>query len=79
MIELQKKNVRINRYTTIINFDFHSDAYGEKIKDNTSEDFKSLRNLDIGNWLRFLSVNKICQGLKVLVSSPELLSAIKKA
>jgi len=79
VIELQKKNVRINRYTTIINFDFHSDAYGEKIKDNTPEDFKSLRNLDIGNWLRFLSVNKICQGLKVLVSSPESLSAIKKA
>lgn len=79
VIELQKNNARINRYTTIINFDFHSDAYGENIKDNTPEDFKSLRNMDIGNWLRFLSVNQVCLGLKALVSYPELLSAIRNA
>ena len=77
VVQLQKDFPDITPATTIINIDYHSDAYGSCLMDNEREDYEKLLNLNIGNWIRFLHVNDVCTGDKVLVSNPDLIRQIK--
>jgi hypothetical protein len=77
VVHLQKENPDITPATTIINIDYHSDAYGSCLVGNEPDDYKKLLNLNIGNWIRFLHVNGVCTGDKVLVSNPDLIRQIK--
>lgn len=77
VLYLQKEHPGITATTTIINIDYHSDAYGSHLMENGPDDYKKLLNLDIGNWIRFLHVNNVCTGEKVLISNPDLIRQIK--
>ena len=77
VVQLQQNHQHINKSTTIINIDMHSDAYGSRVKDNTLLDYRNLKEMNLGNWIRFLHVNGICSGEKVLVSHANLIWQMK--
>lgn len=77
IVQLQKEHPEFTRTTTVINIDYHSDAYGAHLTENGQNDYKKLLNLNIGNWIRFLHINGICTGDKVLISNADLIRQIK--
>ncbi|HDP94592.1 MAG TPA: hypothetical protein ENN40_04430 [Candidatus Aminicenantes bacterium] len=77
VVYLQKTWPHITPGTCLINIDYHSDAYGGMVMENTFEDYRDLRGLNSGNWIRFLRVNNLCTGRIVLVTCPVLLQRIQ--
>lgn len=77
VLKLQASHPKLDQKTTIINIDMHSDAYGGRVEGLTLADYRNLHKLDLGNWMRFLHVNGICTGKKVLVSHPNLIWQMK--
>ncbi len=77
VVRLQRDCPHIKPNTTIINIDMHSDAYGSRTKTNKVEDYQKFRRMDLGNWMRFLHINNICTGHKVLISHVNLIWKIK--
>ena len=77
VVRLQKTYAHITPQTSLINIDHHSDAYGGLLMDNTREDYRELKGLHIGNWIRFLSINNVCTGRIALVTYPALIQRIQ--